>query len=89
MKDVKIFLPKINCKISTSRLRDAFQAVDNRQTGDIGFDDFTTFFHSLLHDQCPKVIRFSLLHASIAFKKIAFFLEMINIFHVCRFSLTC
>ncbi|XP_050360747.1 1-phosphatidylinositol 4,5-bisphosphate phosphodiesterase gamma-1 isoform X1 [Nymphalis io] len=51
LKDVKGFLPKINCKIATSRLRDLFQEIDNNRRGEIGFDDFSSLYHRLIFDE--------------------------------------
>lgn len=63
LKEVKAFLPKINCKISTSKLRDIFQEVDTNKRGEIGFDDFSILYHRLIFDEnvsifIPNVIRF-------------------------------
>jgi len=53
MKDLKTFLPKVNCKMSTARLRDLFTSLDPK-TGELGFDDFLTLFHDkLLFDRTP------------------------------------
>ncbi|XP_049885076.1 1-phosphatidylinositol 4,5-bisphosphate phosphodiesterase gamma-1 isoform X1 [Pectinophora gossypiella] len=51
LKEVKAFLPKINCKISTSKLRDIFQEVDTSKRGEIGFDDFSILYHKLIFDE--------------------------------------
>ncbi|XP_032527814.2 1-phosphatidylinositol 4,5-bisphosphate phosphodiesterase gamma-1 [Danaus plexippus] len=51
LKEVKAFLPKINCKISTSKLRDIFQEVDAGKRGEIGFDDFSVLYHKLIYDE--------------------------------------
>ncbi|VVC96133.1 unnamed protein product, partial [Leptidea sinapis] len=51
LKDVKTFLPKINCKISTSKLRDIFQEIDTTRRGEIGFDDFSMLYHKLIFDE--------------------------------------
>ncbi|XP_028169476.1 1-phosphatidylinositol 4,5-bisphosphate phosphodiesterase gamma-1 [Ostrinia furnacalis] len=51
LKEVKAFLPKINCKISTSKLRDIFQEVDTAKKGEIGFDDFALLYHKLIFDK--------------------------------------
>lgn len=51
LKEVKAFLPKINCKISTSKLRDIFQEVDTNKRGEIGFDDFSILYHRLIFDE--------------------------------------
>lgn len=51
LKDVKAFLPKINCKISTNKLRDLFQEVDTSKRGEIGFDDFSLLYQKLIFDE--------------------------------------
>ncbi|CAH4038538.1 1-phosphatidylinositol 4,5-bisphosphate phosphodiesterase gamma-1 [Pieris brassicae] len=51
LKEVKAFLPKIHCKISTSKLRDIFQEVDTSKKGEIGFDDFSILYHKLIFDE--------------------------------------
>lgn len=51
LKDIKAFLPRINCKISTTRLREAFQEVDTRKRNEVGFDDFTTLHNKLIFDE--------------------------------------
>ncbi|XP_022122314.2 1-phosphatidylinositol 4,5-bisphosphate phosphodiesterase gamma-1 isoform X1 [Pieris rapae] len=51
LKEVKAFLPRINCKISTSKLRDIFQEVDTNKKGEIGFDDFSILYHKLIFDE--------------------------------------
>ncbi|CAG7730788.1 unnamed protein product [Allacma fusca] len=54
LKELKAFLPKINCKLSTGKLRDLFQDFDAKKSGEIGFDDFAQLFHQLMHD--PQVL---------------------------------
>lgn len=51
MKDIKAFLPRVNCKIATSRLRELFQEVDTRNRNELGFDDFVILYHKLMFDQ--------------------------------------
>ena len=51
LKDLKVFLPRVNCKISTSRLRELFQEVDTRKRTELGFDDFGTLYHKLMFDE--------------------------------------
>ncbi|XP_066996227.2 1-phosphatidylinositol 4,5-bisphosphate phosphodiesterase gamma-1 [Anabrus simplex] len=51
LKDVKAFLPRMNCKISTSKLREVFQEVDTRRRTEIGFDDFALLYHKLMFDE--------------------------------------
>lgn len=48
LKEVKSFLPKINCKITTSKLNDHFHEVDQRRRNEIGFDDFTKLYQNLI-----------------------------------------
>ncbi|XP_069674413.1 1-phosphatidylinositol 4,5-bisphosphate phosphodiesterase gamma-1 isoform X2 [Periplaneta americana] len=51
LKEMKAFLPRVNCKISTSRLRELFQEVDTRKRTELGFDDFATLYHKLMFDE--------------------------------------
>lgn len=51
LKDVKTFLPRVNCKIGTNRLRELFQEVDTRNRNELGFDDFVILYHKLMFDQ--------------------------------------
>ncbi|KAI5640351.1 phosphatidylinositol-specific phospholipase c, Y domain-containing protein [Phthorimaea operculella] len=51
LKEVKSFLPKINCKIATNKLRDIFTDVDSKKCGEIGFDDFFILYHKLIFDE--------------------------------------
>ncbi|XP_075229352.1 small wing phospholipase C gamma 1 isoform X2 [Lycorma delicatula] len=50
LKDLKGFLPRINCKISTNKLRELFQEVDTRRRNELGFDDFAELYHRLMFD---------------------------------------
>lgn len=56
LKDVKAFLPKVNCKIATSRLRELFQEVDTRNRHELGFDDFVILYHKLMFDQSVSIL---------------------------------
>jgi len=51
LKEMKAFLPRVNCKISTNRLRDLFQEVDTRKRTELGFDDFAALYHKLMFDE--------------------------------------
>ncbi|KAJ2954035.1 hypothetical protein O0L34_g2246 [Tuta absoluta] len=51
LKEVKSFLPKINCKIATNKLRDIFNEVDGAKCGEIGFDEFFVLYHKLIFDE--------------------------------------
>lgn len=50
LKDIKAFLPRVNCKIATNKLREVFQEVDLKNRGEIGFDDFVLLYHKLMFD---------------------------------------
>uniref|UniRef100_A0A1Y1KG69 1-phosphatidylinositol 4,5-bisphosphate phosphodiesterase gamma n=1 Tax=Photinus pyralis TaxID=7054 RepID=A0A1Y1KG69_PHOPY len=51
LKEVKGFLPRLNSKIPTNRLREIFNEVDTRKRGEIGFDDFATLYHKIIFDE--------------------------------------
>lgn len=51
LKDVKAFLPRVNCKVATNRLRELFQEIDTRNRNELGFDDFVVLYHKLMFDQ--------------------------------------
>lgn len=51
IKDLKAFLPRVNCKIPTSRLKEIFQDVDTKRKGEIGFEAFATLYHTLIFDE--------------------------------------
>ncbi|KAK0087269.1 hypothetical protein PV325_001367 [Microctonus aethiopoides] len=50
LKDIKSFMPRASCKISTNKLREVFQEVDTRDRTELGFDDFVTLYQKLLVD---------------------------------------
>lgn len=51
MKDLKSFLPRINYKLSTNKLREIFNEVDTRGGTEICFDDFATFYQKIICDE--------------------------------------
>nr|XP_034180308.1 1-phosphatidylinositol 4,5-bisphosphate phosphodiesterase gamma-1 isoform X2 [Osmia lignaria] len=51
LKDMKAFLPRVNCKIATNKLRELFQEIDTRNRNELGFDDFVVLYHKLMFDQ--------------------------------------
>ncbi len=55
MKDIKSFLPRVNCKISTSKLREYFQEVDLRKRSEITFDEFVTFYQKIMFDESVRI----------------------------------
>jgi len=57
LKDVKSFLPRVHCKISTSKLRELFQEVDTKKRNELSFDEFSTLYKKLI---CLHFIRFSM-----------------------------
>lgn len=59
LKDVKVFLPQVNCKISNQRLKETFQEIDSRKHGELCFDEFTSLYHLLIHhENVPHSLRF-------------------------------
>lgn len=51
LKDLKSFLPRINYKLPTSKLRELFNEVDTRKRAEIGFDDFSVLYQKLMLDE--------------------------------------
>jgi Ca2+-binding EF-hand superfamily protein len=51
LKEMKAFLPRVNCKIATNKLRDLFQEVDTAKRTELGFDDFAALYHRLMFDE--------------------------------------
>lgn len=50
LKDVKAFLPQVNCQMTKQKLKEAFQEVDSRKLGELSFDEFTNLYHILVFD---------------------------------------
>ncbi len=50
LKELKGFLTRINCKLQNYKLKEYFQEIDVRRTGEIGLEGFTTFYTNLIHD---------------------------------------
>lgn len=50
LKDVKAFLPQVNCQMSKPRLKEAFHEVDTRRLGELSFDEFASLYHILIFD---------------------------------------
>lgn len=50
IKVLKPFLSKVNCKLSNSRLKDHFQAVDDNNMGELDFFAFRQFYRRLQQD---------------------------------------
>lgn len=50
LKDVKAFLPQVNCQMSKPRLKEAFHEVDARRLGELSFDEFASLYHVLIYD---------------------------------------
>jgi len=52
LKQLKDFTNKINCDISTGKLREKFEkSMGTEYVGKIGLEDFRTLVHDLIHDQ--------------------------------------
>ncbi|XP_052233156.1 1-phosphatidylinositol 4,5-bisphosphate phosphodiesterase gamma-1-like [Dreissena polymorpha] len=54
LRNMKTWTTKINCKLTTSKLRELYQNVDQQRRGEIGLDEFTKLYHHLVH--VPTVI---------------------------------
>ncbi|XP_055951675.1 1-phosphatidylinositol 4,5-bisphosphate phosphodiesterase gamma-1-like [Argiope bruennichi] len=52
IKDLEMFLTKINVKMTTNRLQELLQDVD----GEIGYEDFASFYHKLIRDEQDNII---------------------------------
>ncbi|XP_076470498.1 1-phosphatidylinositol 4,5-bisphosphate phosphodiesterase gamma-1-like [Babylonia areolata] len=51
LKNLKAWLPRINFKMSTTKLREKFQEMDSEGRGEIVFPQFATLYHHLVHAQ--------------------------------------
>lgn len=51
LKDVKAFLPQVNCQMTKPRLKEAFHEVDCRRLGELSFDEFASLYHILIYDE--------------------------------------
>ncbi|KAL8563654.1 hypothetical protein ACOMHN_055288 [Nucella lapillus] len=51
LKNLKAWLPRINFKMSTTRLRERFQEIDTESRGEIVFPQFAALYHHLVHTQ--------------------------------------
>lgn len=51
LKEIKSFLPRLNCKIPTNKLREIFNDVDARKRSEIGYDDFSALYHKLIFNE--------------------------------------
>ncbi|KAK6178523.1 hypothetical protein SNE40_013298 [Patella caerulea] len=49
LKNLKAWLPRINYKTSTGKLREKFQEVDTASKGEVVFEQFATLYHKLVH----------------------------------------
>lgn len=48
MKELKSFLSRVNCKITTQKLLEHFNEIDVRNRGELRFDDFARLYQKLL-----------------------------------------
>lgn len=48
LKELKSFLSRVNCKISTQKLLEHFNEIDVRSLGELRFDDFSRLYQKLL-----------------------------------------
>ncbi|CAH1778916.1 unnamed protein product [Owenia fusiformis] len=49
LKDIKPWLPKINHKIPNKEIKDKYQAIEGGNRGELEFEQFKQFYHSLIH----------------------------------------
>lgn len=56
LKDIKIFLSHVHCKIPTHKLRELFQEVDTRKRNELSFDEFVTLYEKLIYNPGVKII---------------------------------
>lgn len=56
LKNLKAWLPRINFKMSTTKLRERFQEIDTEGRGEIVFPQFTTLYHHLIHSYQYHII---------------------------------
>ncbi|XP_071959043.1 1-phosphatidylinositol 4,5-bisphosphate phosphodiesterase gamma-1-like isoform X2 [Antedon mediterranea] len=61
LKDLKSFLPKINLKMNTTKLKECFNNVDHWKRGELGFEQFAELYHNLI-DQPEISERFNELY---------------------------
>ncbi|KAL8594295.1 hypothetical protein ACOMHN_000997 [Nucella lapillus] len=55
LKNLKAWLPRINFKMSTTKLRERFQEIDTEGRGGIVFPQFALLYHQLIHSK-PVVV---------------------------------
>ena len=48
LPELKKFMQKVNCKITSSSLKEKFHNYDTKKTGDLYFDDFCSMFQDLV-----------------------------------------
>ncbi|BFZ19735.1 hypothetical protein BsWGS_22774 [Bradybaena similaris] len=51
LKNMKAWLPRINYKMSTNKLRERFQEFDVESRGEINYEQFAALYHKLVHVQ--------------------------------------
>ncbi|XP_030750382.1 1-phosphatidylinositol 4,5-bisphosphate phosphodiesterase gamma-1 isoform X2 [Sitophilus oryzae] len=81
LRDVKLFLCRVNYKIPTSRLREIFNEVDTRRRTEIGFDDFSILYQKLILDEnnviniFDKIQQYSSTLQNVSFQELQRFLK--------------
>lgn len=66
LKDVKAFLPQVNCQMSKPRLKEAFHEVDARRLGELSFDEFASLYHILIYDDNVRIRPFKKKYVSLS-----------------------
>jgi len=59
LSELKKFMQRINCKISTSQLKEKFQSYDSNKSGEIYFDDFCSMLQDLVFSNSMFSTHFS------------------------------
>ncbi len=81
VKDIRAFLPQVNCQIPKTRLQEIFSEVNNRSVGELSFDEFASLCNILTYDEKVKCWN------SVMHNIFAYFLTRQVAFLLCRFSI--
>ncbi len=54
LKDIKTWLPRINCKLSNSRLREKYSEVDPEMK-DLNYEGFAMLYHKLINQHVVSI----------------------------------
>lgn len=57
IKELKSFLSRVNCKITTQKLLEYFNEIDEKSRGELKFDDFGRLYQKLFHQTGVSLIQ--------------------------------